>query len=39
MESVFHSEPFAGSPGWKVDGTKVMPQETKARNPRVAARA
>jgi len=39
MESVFHSEPFAGNPGWNVEGTKVIPHETNARNPRVAARA
>jgi hypothetical protein len=39
MESVFQSEPFAGNPGWNVEGTKVIPHETNERNPRVAARA
>ena len=39
MESVFQSEPFAGNPGWNVEGTKVIPHETNARNPSVAARA
>jgi hypothetical protein len=38
VESVFQREALAGSSGWKLEGTNVMPQETSESRRRVAAR-